>query len=259
MTSKDTEDTIRRRIVFREMTADVRRYNIEKGWRPADGGPGENSFGDYAALLVEEIGEMVSAYRKHRLTDVTGPARCADSRCTNYGSTCLGKGTCPTEHARLPKPEGVGAEMADILIRLISTADAWAIDLEAEYRRKMTHNWTRPRLHGGTMADAKPAAETDPRLATAGGETQRFNALWMTIPDDPREWWTGEEVDAFIEQWERLKLPKLTLQDATGSRLTLWCSDMRYAAALVGMDAAVGDGFEIVKGAYSVGIVQAKP
>jgi NTP pyrophosphatase (non-canonical NTP hydrolase) len=116
-----------------DMAVDVRKVNIEHGWRD-----GTNTFGDYIALLHSELSEALEAYRDHRLEDATAEP-CA--------VTATGKGVC-TEHG-LPKPEGVGSEFADVLIRLLDTCDVYGIDLEAEYRRKLEYNKTRPYQHGG--------------------------------------------------------------------------------------------------------------
>jgi NTP pyrophosphatase (non-canonical NTP hydrolase) len=117
------------------MTAEVRAVNIEKGWRSADGGPGSNTFGDYIALLHSELSEALEAFRDYRLADATD---------ADHFNT-----------AGLPKPEGVGSEMADVLIRLLDTCDVFGIDLAAEYERKVAYNRTRSFQHGGrTLADA---------------------------------------------------------------------------------------------------------
>lgn len=52
-----------------EMTAEVRALNTAKGWRT-----GDNTYGDYNALLHSEISEMLEAYRDHRLEPYTTPA-----------------------------------------------------------------------------------------------------------------------------------------------------------------------------------------
>lgn len=115
-----------------EMTIEVRMVNIDKGWRSAEGGPGTNTFGDYIALLHSEVSEALEAYRDHRLADAT---EVKDMSLHPLGI--------------LPKPEGVGSELADVLIRLLDMADVFGIDLEAEYRRKIAYNRGREFQHGG--------------------------------------------------------------------------------------------------------------
>jgi NTP pyrophosphatase (non-canonical NTP hydrolase) len=97
-----------------EMTAALRANNIAHGFRAAEGGPGDNTLGDYIALLVEEIGEATSAYRSWKLADATKPV-CGFA--ANTGKACA-------EHGP-DKPQGVGSELADILIRLLDTGDVF--------------------------------------------------------------------------------------------------------------------------------------
>jgi NTP pyrophosphatase (non-canonical NTP hydrolase) len=99
------------------MAVEVRELNTDKGWWPND-----NSFGDYVALLHSEVSEALEAFRTWRLAP-----------------TAIMGG----------KLEGVGCELADVLIRLVDMANAYGIDLEAEYNRKMAYNRTRAYRHGG--------------------------------------------------------------------------------------------------------------
>lgn len=95
------------------MTAEIRENNIAKGWRSAGGGPGNNTLGDYIALLHTETAEATEAYRDHRLADATAPA-----------------GLHVRDNVRvLPKPEGVGSELADVLIRLLDTGDVFGFEV----------------------------------------------------------------------------------------------------------------------------------
>jgi NTP pyrophosphatase (non-canonical NTP hydrolase) len=109
-----------------DMAAEVRQVNIEKGWRSPDGTP-LMTFGEYVALLHSELSEALEAFRDHGTDDATEVV---------YGN-------------RIPKPEGVGSEFADVLIRLLDACDAFGIDLEREYRRKVEYNRTRAFRHGG--------------------------------------------------------------------------------------------------------------
>lgn len=50
------------------------------------------------------------------------------------------------------KPEGMPAELADIIIRVADLAGHLGIDLDEAVRVKMQHNETRPYRHGGKRA-----------------------------------------------------------------------------------------------------------
>lgn len=245
-----------RGLTIAAITAEVREVNIAKGWRALDGGMCEGqTFGDYIALAHSELSEALEAYRDHRLADGTdefgpGPCSCAMSEgsmnnCTMHGPEAL------------PKPEGVGSEFADLLIRLVDMADVFGFDLEAEYRRKIAYNRTRAFQHGGrTLADNPPAARM---RAEEPVPMMPIDQLAEAIPDDPRGWWTGPEVATFLQRWLALGLPELVMQDATGEVLTLWTKDVGGAAAAldVAMFALPEPQFFIKAGEYEVCVVQA--
>jgi len=110
-----------------EMELEVYENNVDKGWFD-----GERSFGDDIALLHTEVSEMFEAFRKGGLADLTRPDR-----------------VFADDIEILAKPEGVGSEAADVLIRLLDTCKRAGIELEWEYERKMAYNRTRPYKHGG--------------------------------------------------------------------------------------------------------------
>jgi hypothetical protein len=81
---------------------EVKEVNVANGWYDA-----ERDFETGIALIHTEISEMFDAYRDHLFADAT------DRKCQI-------KFEDQPEH--LCKPEGVGAEAADIFIRLIDEA-----------------------------------------------------------------------------------------------------------------------------------------
>jgi hypothetical protein len=87
---------------IREMVAEVREVNTALGWRAEP-----KTFGDFVALLHSEAAEVLEAYRDYRLTDGTDTER--------------------WNAAGLSKPEGVGSELADMVIRLFDTCDVEGI------------------------------------------------------------------------------------------------------------------------------------
>lgn len=107
-----------------DMQAEVYRINVANGWFDDD-----RTFGDDIALLHSEVSEAFEAYRDYGFEDAT-PVYLHN-------------------HTPLPKPEGVGSELADILVRLLDTCQRTGIDLQAEFDRKIAYNATRGYRHGG--------------------------------------------------------------------------------------------------------------
>ncbi|WNT45310.1 MazG-like nucleotide pyrophosphohydrolase [Microbacterium phage BabyDotz] len=100
--------------------------NQNNGWFEDD-----RTVGDDIALLHSEASEMLEAYRDGGLGDQTV-----------VHSTQVGT---------FPKPEGFGAEAADVLIRLLDTCRRRGVDLAYEFERKLRYNGTRGHRHGGKV------------------------------------------------------------------------------------------------------------
>lgn len=122
---------------LREITAEIRANNVARGWRPAEGGPGKNTFGDYVALLHTEVAEATEAYRDWGAADATAAPEkwellhehAADCSCGMTEAQII-KAATP-----LPKPEGVGSELADVFIRTLDMADVFGytpFDMDCE-------------------------------------------------------------------------------------------------------------------------------
>jgi hypothetical protein len=99
-----------------EMTDEVREVNTEKGWRDQPG----KTYGDYIGLLHTEVDEGLEAFRVAGLEDLTGKIKKAFDG--------VGLENQPV------KPEGVGSELADQLIRLLDTCDVIGLKREATPR-----------------------------------------------------------------------------------------------------------------------------
>lgn len=140
--------------VLLAMQDEIREWAVEKGWRGEGSAP--VTFGDTMALLHSEVSEALEAYRDHGLADATESV-------DDPGCLVCGRDNRNGTHAALEKfghlghpfrpylakPEGVGSEFADVLIRLLDDCDRWGVDIAAEYERKMAYNRTRSYQHGG--------------------------------------------------------------------------------------------------------------
>lgn len=109
-----------------KMQAEVVANCKAKGWYED-----ERTFPEMIAMLHSEASEALEAWRMWGTADATEICRKLPPWADSY------------------KPEGVGSEFADILIRLLDDCDRYGIDLEAEYERKMHFNRQRPHKHGG--------------------------------------------------------------------------------------------------------------
>lgn len=95
------------------------------------------------ALILTELGELVEEIRGgHPMTANYYPAM--GSPDATYSE--------PRPGMDWGKPEGVPAEAADVLIRLLDWCGEEGIDLEAAVIEKMAYNETRAAMHGGKKA-----------------------------------------------------------------------------------------------------------
>lgn len=135
---------------LREAAREVREWCERKEWRV----PGDRSlpdakgrtFGDEIALLHSELSEALEAFR----TWGTEP-RLHFKSADGFAIVKVGDPNAARWIAdgQVPKPEGVGSELADLLIRLLDTCEHLDVNLFQEYRRKMDYNETREVRHGG--------------------------------------------------------------------------------------------------------------
>lgn len=116
---------------IKQMQWMAHRVAVEKGWWPNGtelNKPWER-FTEAIALIHSEVSEALEEYR---------------SRGKNSLETIYREGD--------GKPEGLGPELADILIRVGDLAEALGVNLDEEVFRKMEFNKTRPHRHGDKHA-----------------------------------------------------------------------------------------------------------
>lgn len=102
------------------LQAEIHEINVANGWFDDDRSTVEGHM-----LIVSEVAEATEAYRRWKLEDQT-----------------------PFQRDEPTKPEGVGSEYADILIRLLDQCERDDIDLDFEVERKLAFNRTRGYRHG---------------------------------------------------------------------------------------------------------------
>lgn len=131
----------------------IRAWAIEKEWR----GPKaetQRTTGDDMALIVSEVSEALEAYRLH-----ADPLKYWETysievehvRIKNLTAEQVEAitGSTPEELDLAGKPEGVGPELADTIIRILDYAEHVGLNMDMEVRRKMEHNAGREVRHGG--------------------------------------------------------------------------------------------------------------
>lgn len=138
-----------------ELVREAFRTARNKGWHDTPA-----TFGDRVALCHSELSEALEAYR-----DVYEPAMSPMEplyRNPETGSLTRDSGAYKEVfeerglsggpeyvHKFVPhKPEGVGAELADVVIRIADMCGLYGIDLQARIEEKMEYNLTRPYRHG---------------------------------------------------------------------------------------------------------------
>lgn len=99
---------------------EVHKNMKEHGWYEQ-----EKNFGDLITLCHCELSEAFEEYRK-------------------------GKGFTEV-YFNGDKPEGIPAELADVVIRILDMCEYYGIDLESMIKMKQEYNKTRPYKHGGKI------------------------------------------------------------------------------------------------------------
>jgi NTP pyrophosphatase (non-canonical NTP hydrolase) len=142
-----------------QMQQQVREVNVANGWFDSD-----RTFGEDIALLHSEASEMLEAYRETGTAEPPREVRGDEEAYASWPDAIqylagiidqdpderFDKGDeVLLAQFGVVKPEGIGSEAADVLIRLLDTCERYGIDLDHEFERKIAFNATRGHRHGG--------------------------------------------------------------------------------------------------------------
>lgn len=130
---------------LQELAQRVYEVNVANGWFEDD-----RRFAEDIALLHSEVSEALEAYRDWGVEDHTQAARDKDIRFIINSNPGMSSDDIERVNDTLGplKPQGVGSELADVLVRLLDTCLRYDIDLLAEFERKLEFNKTRGFKHG---------------------------------------------------------------------------------------------------------------
>lgn len=123
------------------LVKEIHENAVNHGWWDAP-----RSFGEIVALCHSELSEALEEDRagrgiNWRLCRKSGKP-CIETECIDWET---GEG-CSVDMMS-QKPEGIGTEMADCVIRIMDWAGHEGIDLEKLILEKMEYNRTRPYKH----------------------------------------------------------------------------------------------------------------
>ena len=128
--------------MLNELAERAHRTAVEHGWWEK-----EPTFGDVISLMHSELSEALEEFRDGRphLWHACGAGGMCRKPCPSF-TVMEDEKSCP---AYDPKPEGVGVELADCLIRILDYCAREGWDIDAIVAEKMDYNETRPYRHGG--------------------------------------------------------------------------------------------------------------
>lgn len=131
-------------MLLNALAHEIHAVAVAKGWWD-----GERDFGMLLALIHSEVSEALEEYRAGNRTHVYYQPIGTKQQYTSVSYDAL-----PDDvKARImAQPEGIGIELADVIIRVLDLCAQYEIDIDDAVKRKMAYNRTRPHRHGGKLA-----------------------------------------------------------------------------------------------------------
>ena len=139
---------------IKETQKQVHENAVDKGfWEP------EPTFGDLIALCHSELSEALEEYRNKRMPYELYYSYIPDGKCVkcpyfeseDKTSTYCCECTNGDVLILNGKPEGIPAELADVVIRIMDMCEHYGIDLASAILEKHEFNKTRAYRHGGKV------------------------------------------------------------------------------------------------------------
>lgn len=135
---------------MKEWQRTIRAWAIRKEWR----GPKaetQRTTGDDMALITSEVSEALEAYRLYGDPGAFWYTYSFELNGVKFKN--MSEMQCDAldvDWTKLEgKPEGVGPELADTIIRILDYAEHVGLNMDMEVARKMDHNEGREIRHGG--------------------------------------------------------------------------------------------------------------
>lgn len=117
---------------LKELQKEIHAVALEHGWWETP-----RTFGDVIALCHSELSEAIEEFRGY--DEMQQSDEFEDGINIFNFIPVSPKG----------KPEGIGVELADCIIRILDAAEFYGIDMEKIIKIKHEYNKTRPYRHGG--------------------------------------------------------------------------------------------------------------
>ncbi len=134
-------------MTIAELIDEAHETAKSKGWWDSRDGAPDRNMAEQIALMHSELSEALEEWRAHGLRE--------DAFLYTEQLRSVDHGEQPVETFLFltgDKPEGIAAELADVLIRIADTCGRYGIPLESALLAKLRYNKTRPHRHGGKLA-----------------------------------------------------------------------------------------------------------
>lgn len=151
-------------MTINEFAAEVHKNAVDHGWWE-----GERTFPEIVALIHSEVSEALEEYRDGKPL-LYFPCNAGGVCCEEDGSAHCGSRPYDPENpnarcsAQSKKPEGIAAELADVIIRVLDYCAYAGIDIENVLEVKHEYNKSRPYRHGGKKCQSWRSGKTAFRI-----------------------------------------------------------------------------------------------